>query len=192
MSFEYGALIELREDLSGVGRRHVRDELEGVVEGGDDEGIVVREGTLEEVEARAACVEDDHAWCIGTIGVDDRLLEGGGQQTVDVGGREERRAGLAPVLGSAAVQVGEVELLAVLVDGVGYGGALGRVEAVIWDLAASRVRCASTIIVAPYKVISTRWCCVVDLRRVGVVFKRESVPIEISPSVCQVTITGCR
>lgn len=50
------AAVQMADDLAGELVGDVGEELEGVVEGGDDESVVVGEGAFGEVEADAACV----------------------------------------------------------------------------------------------------------------------------------------
>ena len=109
-------------------RGHVWDELERIGERGDDEGVVVRERSLEQIEAYGAGIQQDHAGCVGTRGVYHGLLQRGREEGVNVRRTEERRAGLAPGLRGAAVEGGEVEGLAVGIDCVGCCGALRGVQ----------------------------------------------------------------
>ena len=95
--------VQRREDLARLAVGYVGDVLEAVGEGGDDEGVVVGEGALDQVKADAARVDDDEARDRRAAGVHDREAEGRFDEWEDVRGGAERGAGLAVGLGCAAV-----------------------------------------------------------------------------------------
>merc|ERR1712093_864225 len=62
--------VESSEDFVSHLVGDIGDVLKGVVEGTDDERVVVSEGPFDEVESDAARVDDDVACDVGSRGVD--------------------------------------------------------------------------------------------------------------------------
>ena len=89
---EFLVVVEAAKHLAGELVRDVGQVLESVVEGGDDEGVVVGEGAFGEVEAHAAGVLQHDAGVSCSRWVDDDGREGILQQRVDAVVGQEGRA----------------------------------------------------------------------------------------------------
>lgn len=130
--------VQDAEDFGGLSIGHIWDELEGVLERRNDEGVVISEGSLCQIEAHAACVDDNQAGCVFPSLVDHNSRERGLEKFEKVAFGQERLAGLAVCLRCATIQAREVERLAVGCDIRGDGLALGGVECCV-TLAILRV-----------------------------------------------------
>ena len=109
-----------RENVLGLDERHIRNVQENITERRDDKVVVVREGTLVQVETDSTSVTDDHAGLVGALLVDDNGLDSRLDDSgEDVLGVVKGNTGHAVRLGCAAIHLAEVELLAKLADLVG-------------------------------------------------------------------------
>lgn len=71
LTFDEGGMVEDTDDLLGGVVRDIWYVLEAVFERADDETVIIRKGTFDEIEANASGVNEDQAWNICPRGIND-------------------------------------------------------------------------------------------------------------------------